>query len=95
MRRHARIAPSGLHGVQRSGERQRKFMEMALKFPVAAEAEPAHDSNDRRRIGVQALGHRPHAEQHVFTRMFENWTDNFLALDAEMLDALAKMDGSG
>jgi hypothetical protein len=67
-------------------------MEMPLKFPVAAEAEPANDSNDRRRIGVQALGHRPHAEQYVFTRMLENGTDNFLALDAKMLDALAKMD---
>jgi hypothetical protein len=43
---------------------------------------------------MQALGHRPHAEQYVFTRMLENWADNFLALDAEMLDALAEMDCS-
>src|SRR5438270_12160482 len=91
MRRHAGVAPAGLHGIEGGGKSERQFMQMALKFPIAAEAQPAHDSNDRCRIGLQALGHRAHAEQHVFARMLENWADNLLALDAKLLDALAKM----
>jgi hypothetical protein len=64
---------------------------MALKLTVAGEAEPANDANDGRGIGMEALGHCAHAEEHVFTGMLEDGPNDFLAFDAELLDALSKM----
>jgi hypothetical protein len=64
------------------GERQRKFVQMMLEFAVAPETQAAHDANDGRGIGLQPLGHRPHAQQHVFAGMLQNRADNFLPLSA-------------
>ena len=94
MSRHAGVTPARLHGVERSGEGQGKFVEVPLKFAVTAEAESANDAHDGRRIGVQPLGHRPHAEQHVFARMLEDRANDFLPLDAQLLDAFAQVHRS-
>src|SRR5215472_10930721 len=94
MSRHAGIAPAGLHRVERGGESQGKFVKMALKFAVTAKAQSAHNSNDGRWVGAQALRHGAHAEQHIFAWMLENRADDFLPLDAQLLDAFAQMHRS-
>ena len=72
---------------------KREFVQMTLKLAVAGEAESADDANNRRGIRPQALGHGAHAEQHVFAGVLENRPDDFLALDAELVDALREMGG--
>jgi len=82
------IPAGGAHGVQGSGERQRKLVKMVLEFTIAPEPEAAHDAHNRGGIRGQALGDGPHAEEHVFARVLERRTNDFLALYAQLLDAL-------
>src|ERR1700723_2182695 len=63
-----------------------------LKFAIAGKTETANNAHDRGGIGVQALGHRPDAQQHVFARMLENGANDFLALGAEVIDSLGKIN---
>src|SRR6202171_1954649 len=63
-------------------------MQMTLKLAVTAEAETADDADDRCGISLKARGHGAHAEEHELTRVLEDRPDNFLALDAELIDAL-------
>ena len=90
---HADVAAAGLHGVQGSGEGEREFVEMALEIAVAGEAEPPNDANNCRRVRLQALGHGAHAKEHVFARVFEDRPDDFLPLDAELVNPLWKLGG--
>src|SRR5579859_627662 len=64
---------------------------MALKFAIASKAKTAHDPHDGGRVGAQALGHRAHAKQYVFARVLKNRADDFLPLDAKLLDAFAQV----
>src|SRR6266478_464804 len=64
---------------------------MALELTVAGEAESTDDSNNRRRVRLQALGHGANAEQHVLARMLEDRPDDFLPLDTELINALCEM----
>src|SRR5437899_8679516 len=68
---------------------------MTLKLAVAPKSEPADDAHDRRGISLKARRHRPHAEENIFARVLQDRPDNFLALDAEFIDALSEMRGSG
>src|SRR6266403_266348 len=64
---------------------------MALELTVAGEAKPADDSNNCRRVRLQALGHGANAEQHVLARVLEDRPDDFLPLDTELVNALCEM----
>src|SRR5258708_32766079 len=64
---------------------------MALEIEVAGEAESTDDSNNRRRVSLQALGHGANTEQHVLARMLEDRPDDFLPLDTELINALCEM----
>ena len=70
-------------------------MQVALKLPVTAEAEPTDDADDRCGICLKACGHGAHAEEHEFARVLEDRPDDFLALDAELIDALSELRGGG
>src|SRR6266851_2543141 len=65
---------------------------MLLKFTVTGKAETADDAHDSSGVGVQSLGDGANAQQNVFARMLENRANDFLALGAELLDALWKID---
>ena len=64
---------------------------MTLKLAVTAEAEPADDADDRCGISAKPGRHGAHAEEHVLARMLQDRPDNFLAFDAEPIDALSKI----
>jgi hypothetical protein len=64
---------------------------MMLKLAVASEAQAANDSNDGCGVGAQPLSHSAHTEQHVLTRVLEDRADNFLPLDAELIDAFREV----
>ena len=66
-------------------------MQMVLKLPIAAKAESTNNAHDGGWVCVQAFGHGAHAEQHVFAWMLEDWADNLLPLDAELIDAFGQM----
>src|ERR1700693_5320032 len=67
---------------------------MVLEIAVTGKTESTNDSNNRRRVGLQALGHGANAEEHVLARMLEDRPDDFLPLDTQLLNALGEM-GSG
>ena len=64
---------------------------MTLELAVAAEAEPADDADDRCGIRLKARGHGAHAEEHEFARVLKDRPDDFLPLDAELVDAFGEM----
>ena len=64
---------------------------MALEITVAGEAEPSDDSNNRRRVRLQAQGHGTDAEEYVFARMLEDRPDDFLPFDTELVNALREV----
>src|SRR5467141_2988090 len=88
---HTDVPAAGLHGVQGGSEGEGEVVEMVLEIAVAGEAEPADDSNNRRRVGLQALGNGANAEEHVLTRMLEDRPDDFLPFDTQLVDALGEM----
>src|SRR5713226_1810924 len=90
--RHIGIAAAGLHSVKRGGEREGEFVQVMLKFAVGGEAEASNNAHDRRGVGAQALGHGANAQEDVFARMLEDGANHFLALGAELLDTLGKID---
>jgi len=69
-------------------------MQMALKFAVTAEAKPTDNADHRGGIRLKAHGHGAHAEEHVLAGVLKDRTDNFLALDAELIDPLNEVRGS-
>src|SRR5436309_340332 len=64
---------------------------MMLEFAVAAESEPAHDAHHCGGVGLQPFGHGANTKQHVFARVLENRANDFLALGAELFDALRQI----
>ena len=67
-------------------------MEMMLKLPVALEAESVNDSHDGGRIGPQARGKSAHAQENIVARVLEDGANNFLALLAQLIDALSEIN---
>jgi hypothetical protein len=69
-------------------------VEVALELFVILEAQAMDDTYDCCRIRVEPLGQRAHAQEHVFARMLENWTNDFLAFGTELLDSLRQQRGA-
>lgn len=67
-------------------------MEMMLKLPVALEAESVNDSHDGGRIGPQARSKSAHAQENIVARVLEDGANNFLALLAQLIDALSEIN---
>jgi hypothetical protein len=67
---------------------------MVLEIAVAGKTESTDDSNNGRGIRLETLGHGAHAEQHVLARVLEDRPDDFLPLDAELVNALREMSRS-
>src|SRR5256885_9696037 len=91
VRRPAPLAAAGLHGVQGGSVGERELVRMTLELAIAAEAEPADDADDRCGIRLKARGHGAHAEEHEFARVLKDRPDDFLPLDAELVDAFSEM----
>ena len=64
---------------------------MVLEIAVAGKTESTDDSDNRRGIRLETLGHGAHAKEHVFARVLEDRPDNFLPLDTELVNALREM----
>src|SRR5712675_1373565 len=56
---HVGITTAVLHGVERSRESKREFVQMVLKCTVTGKAESANNAHDGGRVRVQALGYGP------------------------------------
>lgn len=81
-----------LHSVERGGKGEGEFVEMMLKLAIAFEAEAVDDADNGGGIGVETFRESAHAEEDVFTGMLENGANDFLALGAELFDALGQIN---
>src|SRR5580692_3783782 len=61
-------------------------MQMPLELAIGSEAQSLNDTNDRRGIRVQTLGHSADAEQYKLARVLQDGPDDLLALGAEAFD---------
>jgi hypothetical protein len=68
---------------------------MTLKLTVAAKPEATDDADDRCGIRPKARRHGAHTEEHVFTRVLQYRPDDFLAFNAEVIDALSEIRRGG
>src|SRR5258708_4053294 len=64
---------------------------MPWKVAGATKAGPADNTDGGRRVCLKAGGHGAHAQEHEFARVLKDRPDDFLTLDAELIDTLSEV----
>jgi hypothetical protein len=70
--------------------RHGEILKVTLELAMSLETESAHNSDDGGGIAAQAVRSIAHGEKHKVSGTLERGTDYFLALGAEMGEALLR-----